>query len=168
MGELGYCSGKYEYGVYFGENMTTRKRIKQTTPLVIEPHPTDYSGYPFITLLQFCQDRILCIIDNTTEKMIKAYVLDFCTPTGVDEEAIIEIAEYWFNNTRDQYPLSIEFSKRGLSGDFSKIYRNYNIEYITRAIGPVPKYDMGDSIQIRRRRKKVLPKDVGLKLYTFD
>lgn len=148
--------------------MTTRKRIKQTTPLVIEPHPVDYNGYPFITLLQFCQDRILCIIDNTTEKTIKAYTLDFCTRGDVDEEKIIEIAEYWYNNNREKYPLSIEFSKRGLSGEFSRIYRTYNIEYITRAIGPIPKYDMGDQVQVRRRRKKALPKNVELTLHTFN
>jgi hypothetical protein len=123
--------------------MTTRKRIKQTTPLIVEAHPDDYSGYPFITLLQFCQDRILCIVDNTNDKMIKAYVLDYCTPAGIDEEAIIKIAEEWYNTSRDKHPLSIEFSMRGLTGEFSNVYRNYNIEYITRVIGPLPKYAMG-------------------------
>lgn len=132
-------------------------------PLIIEQHPEDYNGYPFITLLQYRKEHILALIDNTDDKIIKAYVLDLCGPSKVDEERIVEVTLDWWDNRRDRYPLSVEFSSLGLTNDASKIYRTFNIEYITRVIGPLPKYEMKDTVSVKRRKRKVLPKGIALK-----
>lgn len=148
--------------------MATRKRTKQTTPLIVEDHPDDYTGFPFITLLQFNQDNVLCIVDTANDKMVKAYVLDLCACNGIDEEQILSVAKQWYETSRDKYPLSIAFAKLQMSSGIKAIYRNYNIEYITRVIGPLPKFDMKEKVQIRRRRKKTLPNNVELKIYNFE
>jgi hypothetical protein len=135
--------------------MTTKKRVRgNPLPLIVEAHPKDYDGYPFITLIQYSDQHLLGIIDNTTDKMIKAYILDLCGPTQVNEEQVINIASEWYANSKDRYPLSFEFSKLGLSEDVKSIYRSYAVGFVTRIIGPLPRFEMGEVKSIKRRRRK--------------
>jgi len=129
-------------------------------PLIVEEHPVEYEGYPFITLIQYRKEHYLTIVDNTTPKTIKSYVLDYCGPSNVEEDTIIEVAAYWWDNNREQYPLSFEFSKLGATGKVSGIYRSFNIEYVTRVIGPLPKFEMQETHSIKRRKRKPMPKGV--------
>lgn len=135
-------------------------------PLIVEPHPSDYVGFPFITLIQYRKRPMLGIVDNADEESLRVYVLDLCGPEHVDEEAIISVAADWFTNSRNLYPLSIEFSRLGLTAMTSKIYRALNVEFITRVIGPVPKFPMGTIKSIKRRRRKPLP--TGIEVFTTN
>jgi len=105
---------------------------KQDVPLIIEEHPDDYNGYPFITLIQYRQEHILTIVDNATEKEIRAFVLDMCSPAGIDEELIITVANEWYLKNKTRFPLSFEFSRRNISHLISPIFKkyptNHNIE----------------------------------------
>lgn len=151
-----------------------RTMVKRTRgnpiPLIVEQHPEDYDGYPFITLLQYRKEHILTLIDNTDDKIVKSYVLDLCGPSKVDEEKIVSIALQWWDNNRDRFPLSFEFSRQGVSEEASKIYRTFNVEYITRVIGPLPRYEMKETINIKRRKRKPLPKNAKVitNVVTFD
>ena len=137
------------------------KRVKANpVPLIIEDHPLEYDGYPFITLVQYRKDYILTIIDNATDKLVRAFVLDLCVSSDVSEEHIIKIATDWYKDSSEDYPISVEFSKREMTEQTSKIYRTYATEYITRIIGPFPKFPMNTITSIRRRRKKKIPMGV--------
>ena len=139
--------------------MATKKRSKRgnQVPLIIEPHPTDYDGYPFITLIQHRNQHVLSIIDNASDKIIKAFVLDLCGPEKVDEELIISVAAEWYATGDGKYPISIEFSKRGLANETSRILRSYNVDFVTRVIGPLPKFPMDEVRSVKRRRRKAVP-----------
>ncbi len=138
--------------------MNKRTRTKaNAVPLIIENHPTSYTGYPFITLIQYRNQHILSVIDNMTPKKIKAYILDLCGPSRVNEENIINVAVEWYEFDYERHPISIEFSKRGMAKNVSRIYREFNIDYVTRIIGPVPKFDMTTVHSIKRRRRKSIP-----------
>lgn len=127
---------------------------KTTVPLIIEPHPRDYSGFPFITLIQYRKAPMLVIVDNADDEVIRAFVLDLCGPERVDEEMIISAAAEWHAKNKSQFPISIEFSRRGMTPVTSKIYRALNVEFVSRVIGPVPKYPMNTVKSIKRRRRK--------------
>lgn len=127
-------------------------------PIKVESHPNSYDGYPFITLIRFNDEPNLAIVDNVHKKHLDAYCLDLCLPAGVDERTIIKVANYWYHTSRDEYPISIEFSKRGLSPLASQIMKSYSIEFITRVIGPVPFFDMKNPSKVRKRKRKI-PKD---------
>jgi len=130
---------------------------KQIAPLIIEQHPKDYTGFPFITLLQYHKTPLLCIIDNADDSVIRTFVLDMCGPAGVNEEMIVMAAQNWHEEgLYANYPVSIHFSKLGLNSEAAKIYRSINIEFVSRAIGPVPKYPMTTTKSIKRRRRKPL------------
>lgn len=135
---------------------------KITVPLIVEPHPIDYSGFPFITLIQYRKTPMLVIVDNADDEIINAFVLDLCGPEGIDEEVLFEIASHWFIHNKGHFPISIEFSKRGVVGDTSKIYRALNTEFVSRVIGPVPKYPMNVTKSVKRRRRKAIPAGVEI------
>lgn len=139
------------------------RRKEISVPLIIQPHPKEYEGYPFITLIQYKRDHFLTIVDNYDGKQIKTYLLDYCGPTNVDEKSIIEITFEWYNNRRTQYPVSFEFAKHGISEEVAKIHRIFYIEFVTRVIGPLPKFPMEEITSIKRRKKKGLPP--GMQLY---
>lgn len=141
--------------------MTTKKRVRgNPLPLIVEEHPKNYEGYPFITLIQYRDQHLLGIIDNTTDKMIKAYILDLCAPTRVNEEQIIEVAKKWYSTAKDRYPLSFEFSKLGLSEEVKGVYRSYAVGFVTRIIGPLPRFEMAEVKSVKRRRRKVISANI--------
>lgn len=135
---------------------------KTTAPLIIEPHPKDYVGLPFLTLIQYRKQPMLAIIDNITDDVIRAYVLDLCGPEQINEEHIIITAAEWYQQNRHNFPLSVEFSRRGLTPTTSKIYRSLNVDFISRIIGPVPKFPMDAVKSVKRRRRRALPPGVVL------
>ena len=138
--------------------MAARKRTRGTPiPLIVEDHPSEYDGYPFITLIQYRNEHVLTIVDNVTNKHIKLFVLDLCGPDGVNEENVISVASEWYNTSSERYPLSFEFSRRGLSEATGRIYRSFNIEFVTRVIGPMPKFNMNEGQSVKRRRRKPIP-----------
>ena len=138
-----------------------RNRKANYVPLIVEPHPDDYDGYPFITLIQYRDKHILTIVDNSDDKNIGAYVLDLCSPVGLDEELIISFVADWYEEKSSIYPLSIEFSKNGIAQKMSDIYRTFNIDFVTRVIGPLPRFNMSEQ-SIRRRKKKSVPKGMEI------
>lgn len=136
----------------------------KTIPLIIEPYPQGYSGLPFLTLIHYRRQSMLTIVDNADAANLKVFVLDLCGPERVDEAHIISIANDWYNTNREKYPLSIEFSRRGLISQTSKIYRTLNAEFVSRVIGPVPKFVMESIKSVKRRRRKTIPAGVEVKI----
>lgn len=143
--------------------VSRRNRKINHIPLIVEPHPDDYDGYPFITLIQYRDKHTLTVVDNATDKEIGAYVLDLCSPEGISEEFVITTIADWFDERATQIPLSIEFSRLGMSGVMSSIYKIYNIDFVTRVIGPLPKFPMTEVKSVRRRRKKAVPNGVEIR-----
>lgn len=125
-------------------------------PLVVEPHPDDYDGYEFITLIRFNDESFLSIVDNVSKKYIFGYVIDLCGPEGFSEDTLIKTAYEWYTTNGDRYPISIEFSKRGMVEDAEQILRLFPIDYVTRVIGPLPHFNMGPASKIRKRKRKEL------------
>lgn len=143
--------------------MSSKKKTRaNAVPLIVEDHPDEYLGYPFITLIQYRRNHVLAIVDNSDNQSIKSYVLDLCGPERVDEQKIIEIAAFWYKHHKTEHPLSVEFSRKGITGEAGRIYRTFNIEFVTRVIGPLPKFEMAETVRIKRRKRKAVPKGVEI------
>lgn len=130
---------------------------KSSAPLIVESHPPEYSGLPFITLIQYKKQTMLTIVDNVTDSDIRAYVLDLCGPEHVAEEELIALANAWYENGRILRPFSVELSKAGLTAAVSRVYRVFNIEFISRVIGPAPVYATKSSGQVKRKKCRQVP-----------
>jgi hypothetical protein len=131
-------------------------------PLVVEPHPEDYDGYEFITLIRFNDESFLNIIDNISKKYIYSYVIDLCGPENFSEEDLIRIAYEWYDSNGDRYPISVEFSKRNLVEEASSIFRAFPIDYVTRVIGPLPQFNMNGPNKVRKRKRKEVPEGIEI------
>lgn len=143
--------------------MAVKKKARAgAVPLIVESHPDDYQGYPFITLIQYRKTHVLSIVDNSDDQSIKLYVLDLCGPEQVKEEKVIEIASQWYESARTQHPLSVEFSKRGITNETGRIYRTFNTEFVTRVIGPLPRFEMSEVIRVKRRKRKPISPNVEI------
>lgn len=138
------------------------KKINQIFPLITEQHPSTYKGPPFLTLIRFNDKDYINIVDNVINNEIVAYVLDLC-PKEFDyrpeirEHALIQIAYEWFETSQKDYPISIEFSRRGINLEASKILRRFQVDYVTRVIGPLPRFEMGGPYKVKKRKRKPIP-----------
>ena len=135
---------------------------KQPAPLIIEQHPKDYTGFPFITLIQYHKTPLLCIADNADANVIRTFVLDMCGPAGISEEMVVMAAQEWHDDHSKQYPVSVHFARMGISSETSKIYRSINVEFVSRAIGPVPVFPMTTVKSVKRRRRKPLSPSIEI------
>lgn len=143
--------------------MPVKKKARaNVAPLIIEAHPEEYTGYPFITLIQYRRAHVLALVDNSNDQVIKSYVLDYCGPERVDEERLIQVASIWYKDFKTQHPLSVEFSRRGITAEAGRIYRSFNIEFVTRVIGPLPRFEMSETIRVKRRKRKAVPTGVEI------
>lgn len=138
------------------------KKISNKYPLIVEAHPEYYDGYDFITLIRYNDVNYLTIIDNTDDKFINCYVLDLCATVKISEDEIIDVAHEWYRDSAEVYPISIEFSKRGMTGSVSKIQRSFSIDFVTRVIGPLPQFSMKGVTKVRKRKRKPLPDGVKI------
>lgn len=136
------------------------RKISQKYPLIVEAHPEDYDGYPFITLIRYNDENHLTIVDNMDKKFIDCYVLDLCKNSNINEQEFIEFAQLWHENYSSQYPLSIEISKNGLTSKYSTILKSFSIDYISRVIGPLPFFKMKGVEKVRKRKRKPIPDGV--------
>lgn len=149
--------------------MATKQRSKRNNPypLIIENHPENYTGYPFLTLIQYRKQHLISIVDNADDKNIRAYVLDMCGPMGVDEELVIGHTINWFETgLYETQPLSIAFTRAGITPITSKILHTINVDFVTRIIGPLPKFETKKIRSIKRRRRKSIP--AGMELHITD
>ncbi len=142
---------------------------KFKTPLIIENHPENYNGYKFITLIQYSviDEPFLSIIDNVTSNKIYLYDLDSCVQENLDEDLIITEALNWYKNYKDKLPFSIYLSSRNLSGITGTIYKSFNVEYITRFIGPLHCYNVNEPYNIKRKKFKKMPDSMVLDYVTY-
>lgn len=136
------------------------RQINQSFPLIAESHPEDYNGYEFITLIRFNDENYLSVVDNIVNNQIVAYVLDYCGPSNINEEHFIEVVDGWYTTKREKYPISIEFSRLGLSEYMAKILRCLPLDYVSRVIGPLPTFNMGGAFKVKKRKKKNIPRGV--------
>lgn len=132
------------------------------SPLIIEAYPDNYDGMKFITLIRYNDENSLNLIDNVVNNNIIAYVLDLCAPNNINEMDIMEVANFWFYNNREKYPLSIEFSKNNMGELTSPLIRCYPMDYVARVIGPLNTYKMSGTYKIRKRKKKTVPKNIEI------
>ncbi len=141
------------------------KTSAQSFPLIIEAHPDTYSGPPFLTLIRFNNKDYINIVDNVMNNELIVYVLDLCPQAceykaNAKEKRIIDVAYDWYETSREKHPISIEFSRRGMCSETSKIIRSFQIDYVSRVIGPLPTFEMGGPFKVKKRKRKPIPNNV--------
>lgn len=130
---------------------------KDKVPIIVERHPEEYDGYEFVSLIQFNDDYVLSVVENIVGNQIICYSLDRCPAEDVDEAEFISVVKQWFYNTDRCKPLSLFLALDNSSHNFGNILRYYNLDFVSRIIGPVFRFPTGTT-KVKKRKKKTVPK----------
>lgn len=136
---------------------------KRKIPTLIIEQVSDRGNLHLLSLLEHRRERYLVIVDNINDDAITAYVLDYALQEGIDLNTFIGIAEKWLVESKGEYPLSIELSKLGLTSVGRKIYKTFDLAYVTRLVGKSFAYDLTTPVKVRRRRAARVPAGVEIK-----
>jgi len=136
---------------------------KRKIPTLIIEQVSDRGNLHLLSLLEHRRERYLVIIDNIDDVAITAYVLDYALQEEVDLNTFISIAERWLAESKGEYPLSFELSKLGLTSVGRKIYKTFDLAYVTRLVGKSFTYDLTTPTRVRRRRAARVPAGVEIR-----
>jgi len=136
---------------------------KKRAPELKVEHVQGKINHHFLCLLEYRRENFLCIIDNVTSDSINAYVLDYAEQESVIVDKFLSLATEWFYSKSEQYPLSVEIARRGLSSQLASIYRTFDITYVSRIIGHAFSYDGVSKTKVRRRRVVAIPEGIAIK-----
>ncbi len=115
----------------------------------------------YVTLLEYKKNPYLCIIDSMNENEINAYVLDLIEQYDIPVDKFFSAVTWWFYDASQKYPLSIEFSKRGISESLYPLYKTFEMSYITRIVGNTFKRE---EVPQKIKRRKVIPIPEGIEI----
>jgi hypothetical protein len=136
---------------------------KRKIPTLIIEHVSDRGNLHLLSLLEHRRERYLVIVDNVSSETITAYVLDYAQQEGVDLRTFIELAETWLKTTEGTYPLSFELSRLGLTSAARRIYKTFDLAYVTRLVGRSFAFDLTTPVRVRRRRASRVPAGVEIR-----
>lgn len=137
---------------------------KKRIPSLVVERAEDSGNHFYLSVLEFRKENYLVIIDNITEDVIGAYVLDVAQQEGLDLKQLISVVTTWFYRGSYKYPLSFEFSRLGMAHLTNRIHKNFELAHVTRLIGNDFRFDLAAPPKIRRRRVSMIPAGVEIKL----
>jgi len=130
--------------------------------LVPENYPYNYNGYRFVSLIKYNEKSQITIIDNVISNNIHAFVLDECQPLGLDETVLISYAEKWYQNDSTNIPFSIFLSKNNIGMEYYQSIKCFPLDYVSRVLGPLFMFNMGNPMKVKRKRKKDIPDNIEI------
>jgi hypothetical protein len=128
--------------------------------LIPENYPENYNGYRFVSLVKYNEKPQITIIDNVIADYIQAFVLDECQPLNLDENTLLSYAEEWYMKDSNKIPFSIFLAKNNIGLEYYKIIKLFPLHYVSRVLGPLFSFNMGNPIKIKRKRKKDIPENI--------
>lgn len=136
--------------------------MKKFNKLVPENYPENYNGYRFISLIKYNEKSQITIVDNIISDNIHAFVLDECQALNLDENALISYAKEWFESDSDLIPFSVFLSKNKIEQDYYKTIKCFPVDFVSRVLGPLFHFNMGNPIKIKRKRKRDIPDNIEI------
>lgn len=129
-----------------------------TPPLIIEPHPKEYDGPPWATLIQYAGISRMIVVSVLEKDYLWAYSIESMTEDQC-EVFYFAMERYWAEDLYGE-PLHERIgperylTEKNLGVIFGPLLTAYNVENISRFIGPV-KYpeESPPKAQVRRRKR---------------
>lgn len=135
--------------------------MKKYSKLVPEEYPENYNGYRFISLIKYMDKPQIVIVDNIISDNIHAYVLDECQPANLSERDIVALGKSWYDDYSHLIPFSVFLSRNNVT-EYSAIIKCFPIDYVSRVLGPLFTFNMGNPVKIKRKRKKDISENIEI------
>lgn len=146
--------------------MVTKKRTRKNDPptLIVEPHPEDYNGVPWVTLIQYVGKNHLLVVNTLENDYLWGYSIE-AMPNDECEVFYHLMDDYWYSRmygdfTRKYVPPDQWINERGFSSIFGHRLAAYQTSNIIRVVGPVREPEELSQRRRIKRRKRV---DIGKK-----
>jgi hypothetical protein len=114
----------------------------------------DSSNYSYLTYIERKNEKNLVIIDNIVNGDVFIYDLDIINQSELDSAWFLSIANSWYYSHSEQYPLSFEFNRLGMTELVKPLYKSYPMNAITKIIGRIFSYDLAAKPKMKRRKIK--------------
>jgi hypothetical protein len=137
---------------------------KKKIPELFVEAASDSGNLYYLSVVEYRKENYLVVIDNITDEVITAYVLDFAQQEGINTKQLLSAITYWFYRGSADYPLSFEFSRLGISSATNRIYKTFELAHVTRLIGKDFRYDLLEAPKVKRRRANMIPAGIEVKL----
>lgn len=124
---------------------------KRKIPSLIVENISDTGNLNMLSLLEHRREQYLVIVDNLTEDVVGAYVLDYARQEGIDLKTLIDVADEWVN-AGAKHPLSFEFSRLGLTEVSNRIFKTFDTAHVTRLVGRAFQFDVSSPPKVKKRR----------------
>ena len=136
---------------------------KKIPDLIIEP-VSELLNSSFLSLIEHHGIKYLTVINNITEDMVTAYVLDIAEQERIDLKLFISIVSKWYEAGATQ-PLSFELAGLGLSSITKRIFKQFEADHVTRLIGTAFKFNLTEEPKLKRRRATFIysPQEINLR-----
>ena len=136
-------------------------------PLIVESY-SDPTSMVFLSIIEYKKENHLIIIDNIYNNEISGYVLDNAEAENLNAHDILSVAIRWYYRSSERYPLSVEFSKLGLSKAMAPLVKTFNVNHVSRLVGKCFVYDTHRKPKVKRKKVTPLPSGVEIKLKKKD
>lgn len=125
---------------------------KKTIPKLFVEFASDSGSLFYLSVLEYRSQQFIGVVNNIDDEEIGMYVLDFAEPEKIDIRTLFSAITLWFYKSSNVHPLSVEFSRLGLTPTTDKIFRTFELAHVTRLVGNGFTYDLTGKPKIRRRR----------------
>jgi len=146
--------------------MVAKKRTRKNDPptIIVEPHPDDYTGVPWVTLIQYVGKNHLLVVNTLESDYLWGYSIEGMRDAEVDVFYHL-MEEYWYSKMYDGFTRTFIspdqwINERGFGSVFGQRIAAYNTSSIIRVVVPVREPEELSERRRIRRRKRV---DVGKK-----
>ena len=125
---------------------------KKIIPKLFVEFASDSGSLFYLSVLEYRSQQFIGVVNNIDDVEVGMYVLDFAEPEKVDVRTLFSAITLWFYKSSSIHPLSVEFSKLGLTPITDKIFRTFELAHVTRLVGNGFQFDVSAKPKVRRRR----------------
>lgn len=129
---------------------------KKRIPEIHIEWSSDPSNLYYMSVIQYRKEHHLVVIDNITDDTVTAYAIDKASQEGLEIKDLLSVINRWFYSASSKHPLSIEFSKCGLTDKTNKILKTFDLNNVTRIVGHDFRFQQ-EQPKVRRRKVQRTP-----------
>lgn len=132
-------------------------------PLIIE-RIADDTNLGFLSVIEFRRTEYFGIIDNITHTHVKAYTFENIRPDAISVNEFISTIIRWYYSESYYKPLSVSLSRLGLTSITAPLYKNFELNGVSRIVGNPFMYSQFNEAQTKKKKIVPIPEGIPITL----
>ena len=136
---------------------------KKRVPDLKLEHIEGLGNVLFLSLVEYKREQYLCVVDSIKPAELSVYVLDYAEQQDIDLKKFLSFTTHWFYSNSENFPLSIQLARSGLTEWASPMFRTFDTTYVSRIIGQAFYITPIQKTKVKRRRVIPIPEGIEIK-----